>query len=137
VDLFPAALDASAPMGLHRFQPDPGTGRYPLALISPASDRTISSTLGELPRSDARLTMHPDDAQARGLEDNDLVRVFNDLAGALHRERESSIGGQSPARKGCGGAAPVTAPPRRAAPDTLTDPAAGMFNDARVGRVFW
>ena len=27
VDLFPAALDASAPMGLHRFQPDPATER--------------------------------------------------------------------------------------------------------------
>src|SRR6267378_966747 len=83
VDLFPAALDASAPLGLHSFQPDPGTARFPLALISPASDRTISSTLGELPRSDAKLTMHPDDAQARGLEDDDVVRVFNDL-GEVH-----------------------------------------------------
>src|SRR5262249_29847345 len=50
VDLFPAALEAEAPLGLYRFQDDPGSDRYPLALISPASDRTISSTLGELPR---------------------------------------------------------------------------------------
>jgi hypothetical protein len=50
VHLFPADLEASAPMGLYRFQPDPATERYPLTLISPASDRTISSTLGELPR---------------------------------------------------------------------------------------
>lgn len=79
VHLFDAALDASAPLGLYGFQPDPATERYPLALISPASDRTISSTLGELPRPDARLTMHPDDATARGLEEKDLVRVFNAL----------------------------------------------------------
>ena len=49
--------------GLYRFQPDPATERYPLALISPASERTISSTLGELPRPDVKLTMHPDDAR--------------------------------------------------------------------------
>ena len=83
VHLFPAALEAEAPMGLYRFQPDPGTERYPLALISPASDRTISSTLGELPRPDVKLIMHPDDAAARGLADDDLVRVFNEL-GEVH-----------------------------------------------------
>ena len=79
VRLFSAELDASAPMGLYRFQPDPATGQFPLALISPASERTISSTLGELPRSDATLLMHPEDAQARGLADGDMVRVFNEL----------------------------------------------------------
>src|SRR5205814_1380142 len=67
VNLFPAALDASTPMGLYQFQPDPASAGYPLALISPSSDRTISSTLGELPRPDVKLTMHPQDAQARGL----------------------------------------------------------------------
>ena len=82
-DLFPAALDAARRSGLYRFQPDPATERYPLALISPASERTISSTLGELPRPDVKLLMHPDDAQARGLADGDLVRIFNDL-GEVH-----------------------------------------------------
>src|SRR5499427_1811428 len=83
VQLFSAALEASAPMGLYRFQPDPATERYPLALISPSSERTISSTLGELPRPDVKLTMHPNDAKARGLAEGDLVRVFNDL-GEVH-----------------------------------------------------
>src|SRR6185295_14730378 len=83
VNLFSAALDASAPMGLYRFQPDPATDRYPLALISPSSERTISSTLGELPRPDVKLLMNPDDAHDRGLADNDLVRMFNDL-GEVH-----------------------------------------------------
>ena len=83
VDLFPAEFEASAPMGLYRYQPDPATERYPLALISPSSDRTISSTLGELPRPDVKLSMHPDDADARGLADGDLVRIFNEL-GEVH-----------------------------------------------------
>jgi anaerobic selenocysteine-containing dehydrogenase len=79
VDLFPALLDKQAPMGLYGFQPDPGTADFPLALISPASDRTISSTLGELKRPDVKLEMNPADAEARGVEDGDTIRVWNNL----------------------------------------------------------
>ncbi len=54
---------------------------YPLQLISPASDRRISSTLGDLPPSSASpvLLMHPDDADARGLTTGAEVRMWNDL----------------------------------------------------------
>ena len=83
VNLFPPELESTAPAGLYRFQPDPSSGNFPLALISPSSERTISSTLGELPRPDVRLSMHPDDGNARGLSDGDLVRVFNEL-GEVH-----------------------------------------------------
>ncbi len=79
VHLFPEALDREAPMGLYGFQPDPATEQYPLALISPASERTVSSTLGELPRPAVRLDIHPDDAAAREIVDGDVVRMFNDL----------------------------------------------------------
>jgi anaerobic selenocysteine-containing dehydrogenase len=79
VDLFPEYLDAQAPAGLYGYQPDPATMEFPLALISPASERTISSTLSELPRPEVRLLMHPDDASARGLSDGDDVRIFNAL----------------------------------------------------------
>jgi len=79
VDLFPPALDTQAPMGLYGYQPDPGTAEFPLALISPASDRTISSTLGELPRPEVRLEMNPDDAAARGVEEGDRLRLWNAL----------------------------------------------------------
>lgn len=78
VQLFPDALDREAPMGLYGFQPDPATERYPLALISPASERTVSSTLGELPRPTVMLDIHPEDAAVRGLEDTEVVRMFND-----------------------------------------------------------
>ena len=83
VDLFPAVLDAQAPLGLYGYQPDPASAEYPLALISPASERTISSTLGELSRPDVLLDMHPDDAAARGIETGDQIRVFNAL-GEMH-----------------------------------------------------
>ena len=79
VALCPAALDAEAPLGLYGYQPDPATEAFPLALISPATERTISSTLGELLPLPVRLEMHPDDASARGIDDGDDVRVTNAL----------------------------------------------------------
>ncbi len=53
----------------------------PLMLISPASDKRISSTLGGLPASVAAppLRMHPTDATARGLASGARVRVWNEL----------------------------------------------------------
>lgn len=136
VDLFPDALEASAPAGLYRFQPDPATARYPLALISPASERTISSTLGELPRTDVKLMMHPDDATARGLSDDDMVRLFNEL-GEVHCQvsvvatiRPGTVSlpkglWRRSTKNGVTGTALV--------PDSLTDLGGGAcFNDARV-----
>jgi anaerobic selenocysteine-containing dehydrogenase len=136
IHLFPEALDAGQPAGLYGYQPDPGTERHPLALISPASERTISSTLGELPRPDVKLTMNPQDAAARGLLDNDLVRVFNEL-GEVHCTlqiaptiRPGTVSlpkglWRRSTRNGMTGTALV--------PDTLTDLGGGAcFNDARV-----
>lgn len=57
---------------------------YPLALISPASDRRISSTFGGLHADETPvLEMHPDDARARGLADGQRVRIWNGL-GEIH-----------------------------------------------------
>jgi anaerobic selenocysteine-containing dehydrogenase len=57
----------------------------PLILISPASDRRVTSTFGGLAASAETppLEMHPDDARARGLADGTRVRVWNDL-GEVH-----------------------------------------------------
>lgn len=136
VDLCPTDLDAEAAAGLYRFRPDPATAEYPLALISPSSERTISSTLGELTGTDGKLLMHPDDASARGLEDNDAVRVFNAL-GDVHctlrvlptiRPGTVSLAKglwRRSTRNGVTGTALV--------PDSLTDIGGGAcFNDARV-----
>jgi anaerobic selenocysteine-containing dehydrogenase len=52
---------------------------YPLRLISPSSDKRISSTLGHLPgsRRAPPLLMNPKDAAARGLDSGAEVRVWN------------------------------------------------------------
>ena len=136
VDLFPEALDAEAGGRLYSYLPDPATDQYPLALISPASDRTISSTLGELHRPQTSLLMHPVDATRRNLEEGDVVRVYNTL-GAV--ECSLTIGtwirpGTVSLPKGlwrkstknqCTGTTLV--------PDSLTDFGGGAcFNDARV-----
>ncbi len=54
--------------------------RYPLTLITPASDKRITSTFGGLAASDSTpvLEMHPDDAAQRALADGQAVRVWND-----------------------------------------------------------
>jgi anaerobic selenocysteine-containing dehydrogenase len=59
----------------------PVESRYPLMLISPASDRRITSTFGGVTGSDMipPLEMHPEDARARGLRDGARVRVWNEL----------------------------------------------------------
>ena len=136
VDLFPAALDQQAPMGLYGFQPDPGTAEFPLALISPASERTISSTLGELTRPEVRLDMHPDDAETRGIEEGDGLRVWNALgemhinAHLTHLVRRGTVSmpkgvWRRHTKNGYTSNALV--------PDTLSDLGGGAcFNDARV-----
>jgi anaerobic selenocysteine-containing dehydrogenase len=58
----------------------PPTSSFPLALITPSSDRTISSTLGGLHVRDwAPVEMNPTDAASRGLREGQMVRVWNDL----------------------------------------------------------
>ena len=54
---------------------------YPLMLISPASDKRISSTLGDLAgsRRAPKLLMNPHDAEQRSLARGVEVRVWNEL----------------------------------------------------------
>jgi len=136
VHLFPDDLDREAPLGLYGFQPDPATEKYPLALISPASDRTVSSTLGELPRPAVRLDIHPDDAADRAIEDGEMVRMFNDQGEVRIAARVTPL-----VRRGTV-AMPKGVWRRNLAngftsnalvPDSLTDLGGGAcFNDARV-----
>lgn len=63
--------------------------RFPLALVSPASARLVTSTFGESNCPELRVTLHPKDARTRGVRDGDLVRVFNDL-GEVHCRAEWS-----------------------------------------------
>jgi anaerobic selenocysteine-containing dehydrogenase len=79
IHLVPDDLDAEAPDGLYAWQEDPADERHPLALISPAQARTITSTMGQLDTRLARLSLCRHDAEPRGVADGDVVRVFNSL----------------------------------------------------------
>jgi anaerobic selenocysteine-containing dehydrogenase len=136
VRLFPEEHERTAPLGLYQFQPDPATDQFPLILISPASERTISSTLGELPRPDVKLRMHPDDAGERGLQDGDDVRIFNEL-GEVHcslNVTPSIRSGTVSLPKGLWRRSTMNGFTTTAlVPDALTDIGGGAcFNDARV-----
>ena len=136
VDLFPDALDRASKAGLYRYIPDAPSEAFPLALISPSSDRTINSTLGELPRPDVALVMHPIDARARGLEEGVSVRVFNELGDvrcALSIE-PTVRPGTVVLPKGLWRSSTANGSTATAlAPDTLSDIGEGAcFNDARV-----
>jgi anaerobic selenocysteine-containing dehydrogenase len=136
VHLFPEDLDATAPHGLYGFQPDPATADFPLALISPASERTVSSTLGELPRPTVMLEMHPADASARDLQDNEVVRMFNAQAEVRVPVRITPFVRQGTVAmpKGVWRRNVVNRLTSNAlVPDSLTDLGGGAcFNDARV-----
>jgi anaerobic selenocysteine-containing dehydrogenase len=136
IDLFPQALNKQAPMGLYGYQPDPATTEYPLALISPASERTISSTMGELSRPEVHLEINPEDAEARGINEGDAIRVFNALGEMRVKVRLSPLikRGTVAFPKGVWRRNTANGFTSNAlTPDTLADLGGGAcFNDARV-----
>ncbi|HET9794282.1 MAG TPA: molybdopterin-dependent oxidoreductase, partial [Thermoanaerobaculia bacterium] len=136
VHLFPEELDREAPEGLYAFRELPEDARHPLALISPASDRTISSSLGELVETAAELEIHPDDARARRIGSGDPIRVFNLLGEVVTLARVTPEVRPGVVRLPKGLWAKHTSNGRTSnalCPDTLTDLGGGAcFNDARV-----
>lgn len=137
VDVHPRTADGRVHLeGDYAFQPDPATDAYPLALISPASAHTISSTLAEFRPGIARLKVHPDDARARSIETDDAVRVFNALGEVwCHAEVTPEVrAGVVSLPKGLWARSTENGSTGNAlVPDTLTDLGGGAcFNDARV-----
>jgi anaerobic selenocysteine-containing dehydrogenase len=111
-------------------------GAYPLALLTPASDKTVNSIFGEFNLPSPRLAMHPDDATVRGLGDGDAVRVHNDL-GEVHvplRVTGDIRPGVVALPKGIWRASTLNGATSTAlVPDHLTDIGDGAcFNDSRV-----
>ncbi|RJX32970.1 MAG: molybdopterin oxidoreductase family protein [Desulfarculus sp.] len=75
------------PDGAPSLDPD-GLGRYRLQLITPPRREFLNSSFNEVPElvdkaGPATLLMHPKDAEARGIVEGDLVRVFNDRGQCL------------------------------------------------------
>lgn len=69
------------------------TARFPLEMISPKNDDSMNSTFGYRPDQDAQtsiLTLHPADADPRGIATGDAIRVFNDRGRCVLRAEVSS-----------------------------------------------
>ena len=74
---------------------NPGLARrYPLAFISPPAHHFLNSTFSAQPtfvrrESEPTLTIHPEDASARGIVDGQQVKTFNDRGSFLAAARVS------------------------------------------------
>ncbi len=67
--------------------------RYPLELVSGKNDDSLNSTFGnreEVDRQTAVLSMHPQDAAARGISNGIMVSAFNDRGSCLFEALLSS-----------------------------------------------
>jgi anaerobic selenocysteine-containing dehydrogenase len=109
---------------------------FPLALISPATDKLISSTLGEFNLPELFVELHPADAKSRSLKNGDRVRVYNH-SGEVHcrvKVSEMIRPGVAAMPKGAWRKASANGQTATAlAPDTLSAVGGGAcFNDARV-----
>jgi anaerobic selenocysteine-containing dehydrogenase len=68
--------------------------RYPLAFISPPAHHFLNSTFSAQPvfvrrEGEPSVTIHPEDAESRGLGDGQLVRIFNDRGSFQAKARVS------------------------------------------------
>jgi anaerobic selenocysteine-containing dehydrogenase len=75
--------------------------RFPLAFISPPAHHFLNSTFSAQPvfvrrEGEPSLTIHPEDAAARGIADGQSVKTFNDRGSFLAKARVSES-----ARRGC------------------------------------
>lgn len=114
---------------------------YPLAMISPATDKAINSMMAEYMMPELYLEMHPDDAAARGLQNNETVRVFNALGEVVCRLKiQTDVrSGVVVMPKGAWRKASKNGKTSTAlSPDTLNVVGGGAcFNDARVEVARW
>ena len=136
IDLFPDSLETQAPTGIYTYRGETAADTYPLVLLSPATSKSITSTLGELRTRQASLEMPPSDAGARHLVTDDPVRVFNDLGEVrcLVRLNPDMKPGTVDLPKGLWRISTMNGSTANAlVSDELTDIGGGAcFNDARV-----
>jgi anaerobic selenocysteine-containing dehydrogenase len=129
-----ARLSGLAEIGVPTYQTLDET--YPLALLSPASPKTINTMFGEFDGPEAVVRVNPDDASERGIEDGATVRVFNaqgeiDLPMRVDPDLRRGVV-TIPKGLWCR-ALPSGLTANALVPDTLSDLAGGAtFNDARV-----
>lgn len=130
--LAPENLRAHAYEYLDGVDNDP---RYPLALISPATDKSINSMMAEYNLPELYLIMNPSDAAARKLQHGDAVKVRNTY-GEVHCRLKVSAeirSGVVLMPKGAWRKSSLNGKTSNAlSPDTISALGAACFNDARV-----
>ena len=72
---------AEAELNLYAYHEQTSVPRFPLAVVSPPSDKTINSVWGSWSVARRACSSTTRTAASRGIHDGDGVRVFNDLAG--------------------------------------------------------
>ena len=126
------APESELPLPRYRALDDP----YPLTLLSPATSRTINSIFGEFNGPAACVTLHPHDADERGIAPGDTVVVFNDRAEVTLPAAVDGdlLPGICSIPKGLWHrSSPCGLTANALVPDELSDLAGGAcFNDARV-----
>ncbi len=131
IDLAPSTLGDRP----YEYIEDSDDSRYPLALISPASNKTISSSMGEYNLPELFADLHPQEASSRNLKNGMSVRVFNEY-GEVHcklRIRSELRPGVVSIPKGAWRKSSLNGLTSNAlSPDTLGTAGGACFNDARV-----
>lgn len=139
--VFPATPDGRAhlappALGPRPYRFEPPVEDHPLALVTPASSKAINSTMAEYKLPALTVTLHPDDAAARGVASGEMVRVWNDLGEVVCEARVSDRvrAGVASMPKGAWHRASENSETANAlCPDDLQVVADGAcFNDARV-----
>jgi anaerobic selenocysteine-containing dehydrogenase len=129
-----ARLSGLAEIGVPSYRPIDET--YPLALLSPASPKTINTMFAEFDGPEPVVRAHPDDAASRGLEDGAMVRVFNaqgEIELILRVDADIRAGVVTIPKGLWCRALPGGLTANALVPDGLSDLAGGAtFNDARV-----
>jgi anaerobic selenocysteine-containing dehydrogenase len=124
--------DSELPLPRYRALDD----AHPLTLLSPATSRTINSMFGEFNGPAAALSLHPSDAESRGLTDGDPATVFNHRAEVelpVHIDADLLPGICSIPKGLWRRSTPGGLTANALVPDDLSDLAGGAcFNDARV-----
>ncbi len=129
INLAPSAL------GEHPYEYIEHSDPYPLTLISPATNKTISSSMGEYNLRELYAIMNPADANSRGLADGAQIRVYNDLGEVVCKlkVKDSIRQGVVSMPKGAWRKSSRNGQTATAlAPDTLGTAGGACFNDARV-----
>lgn len=137
IELFPDSLTQESQAGLYQYIADTSDEQqFPLALVSPSTSQTVNSTFGYRLTQPARVSLHPLDAESRGIEDSTPVRVFS-ASGEVFLDAkidETISPGVASIPKGIWMKHTRNARTSNAlCPDSLSDIGAGAcFNDTRV-----